>query len=70
MDPREEQKIIRMTTAPIRGLIASLAIPSIISMLVTGLYNMVDTYFVGQVGTEATAAVGLVFPVMAIIQAF
>ena len=70
VDEREEQKIIRMTTAPLHKLIGELAVPSIISMLVTGLYNMVDTYFVGQIGTEATAAVGLVFPVMAIIQAF
>jgi len=59
-----------MTTVPIHRLICSLAVPTIITMLVTGLYNMVDTYFVGQIGTEATAGVGLVFPVMAIIQAF
>jgi len=59
-----------MTTAPVHRLICSLAVPTIITMLVTGLYNMVDTFFVGQIGTEATAAVGLIFPVMAIIQAF
>lgn len=70
MDQREEQKILRMTTEPIHRLICELALPSIISMMVTGLYNMVDTFFVGQIGTEATAAVGLVFPVMAIVQAF
>lgn len=70
MDQREEQKILRMTTEPVHRLICSLAVPSIISMLVTGLYNMVDTFFVGQVGTEATAGVGLVFPVMAVLQAF
>ncbi|MBQ8216683.1 MAG: MATE family efflux transporter [Oscillospiraceae bacterium] len=59
-----------MTTEPVHRLICSLAVPTIIAMLVTGLYNMVDTFFVGQIGTEATAAVGLIFPVMAIIQAF
>lgn len=53
---------------PIPGLVWSLAIPTIISMLVTGIYNTADTYFVGQISTEATAAVGLVFTVMAIIQ--
>lgn len=70
LDRREEEKILKMTTAPVHRLICSLAVPTIISMLVTGLYNMVDTYFVGQIGTEATAGVGLVFPVMAIMQAF
>lgn len=69
MDPREEQKIIRMTTAPVHSIIVQLAVPSIISMLITGLYNMVDTFFVGQIGTEATAGVGLIFPMMAIMQA-
>lgn len=70
MDQHEEEKILKMTTAPVHRLICSLAVPTIITMLVTGLYNMVDTYFVGQIGTEATAGVGLIFPVMAIIQAF
>ena len=70
MDQHEEEKILKMTTEPVHRLICSLAVPTIIAMLVTGLYNMVDTFFVGQIGTEATAAVGLIFPVMAIIQAF
>ena len=70
MDKTENSKFIRMTTRPIPGLICTLAVPTIISMLVTALYNIADTFFVGQVGTEATAGVGLVFPVMAIIQAF
>lgn len=50
-------------------LIVKLAIPTIISMLVTGIYNTADTFFVGKISTQATAAVGLVFSVMAIIQA-
>ena len=50
-------------------LIVVLAIPTIISMLVTSLYNMVDTAFVGQLGTSASGAVGVVFGFMAIIQA-
>jgi putative efflux protein, MATE family len=61
-----------MTETPVPKLIIQLAIPTTISMLVTGLYNSADTYFVGQIpvnATGATAAVGIVFPVMAIIQA-
>lgn len=67
---KENAKFIRMTTEPIPRLICSLALPTIISMLVTALYNIADTFFVGRIGTEATAGVGLVFPVMTIIQAF
>ena len=51
-------------------LIIKLSIPTIISMVVTGLYNTADTFFVGRISTEDTAAVGLVFAAMAIIQAF
>ena len=59
-----------MTETPVPTLIIKLAIPTIISMLVTALYNMADTYFVGQIpenATQATAAVGIVFPMMAVI---
>ncbi len=59
-----------LTETPIPKLIPALAVPTIISMLVTGIYNSADTYFVGRISTQATAAVGLVFSVMAIIQAF
>ena len=65
----QEQKFEMMTEAPIPGLISRLAVPTIISMLITSFYNMADTFFVGKIGTSATAAVGVVFPVMAIIQA-
>ena len=58
-----------LTTTPVPKLITTLAVPTIISMLVTGIYNTADTFFVGKISTQATAAVGLVFPVMAIIQA-
>ena len=59
-----------LTQTPVPKLICTLAVPTIISMLVTGIYNTADTYFVGRISTQATAAVGLVFSVMAIIQAF
>lgn len=66
----QDQKYIRMTTEPIPKLVGALAVPTIISMLVTSFYNMVDTYFVGKINTSATAAVGVVFSLMAVIQAF
>lgn len=59
-----------MTTAPVPNLIASLAVPTIISMLITSFYVMADTYFVGKINTQSTAAVGISFSIMAIIQAF
>lgn len=65
-----QDKHVMMTTAPIPRLIGSLAVPTIISMLVTSFYVMADTYFVGKINTQSTAAVGISFSIMAIIQAF
>lgn len=65
----QEEKYIQMTTTPVPKLICSLAVPTIISMLITSFYNMADTFFVGKLDTQSTAAVGVVFSVMAIIQA-
>ncbi len=65
---RDEQRK-RMTEAAIGPLIISLAIPTILSMLTTALYNTADTYFVSQLGTSASGAVGVVFCLMAIFQA-
>ena len=59
-----------MTETPVSKLIIMLGIPTTISMLVTNIYNMADTYFVGELGTSASGAVGVVFGLMAIIQAF
>lgn len=58
-----------LTSAPVHKVIRSMALPTIASMLITNLYNMADTFFVGQINTQSTAAVGVVFPVMSIIQA-
>ena len=69
-EEQRQQKFDRMTKTPIPRLIGELAIPTIISMLVTSFYNMADTFFVGKINTSATAAVGIVFPLMAMIQAF
>ena len=69
-EEQRHQKFLKMTQTPIPSLICQLAVPTIISMLVTSFYNMADTFFVGKINTSATAAVGIVFPLMAIIQAF
>ena len=65
-----EHQYNKMINTPVSKLIPSLAIPTIISMLVTSIYNMADTFFVSQINTQASAAVGVVFPIMSIIQAF
>lgn len=60
----------KMTETPVSRLIISLGIPTTVSMLVTSFYNMADTFFVGRIGTSASGAIGVVFGLMAIIQAF
>ena len=64
-----EDKFIRMTTRPVKGLVCSMAVPSVLSMLVTAFYNLADTFFVGKISTQATGAVGVVFSYMTLIQA-
>ena len=59
-----------LTSAPIHRVILTMAVPTIISMLVTNLYNMADTFFVGKINTQATAAVGVVFSLMFFVQSF
>ncbi len=63
----QQEKVHYMQTEKIPVLVGKLSIPTIISMLITAVYNLADTFFVGKIDTQATAAVGLVFPVMAII---
>jgi putative MATE family efflux protein len=58
-----------MTTYPVERLVCRMAVPSIIIMMVSAMYNMADTFFVGSLGTSDTAAVGISFSLMAIIQA-
>lgn len=57
MTQTEKQKM--MLTAPVEGLICRMAVPTIISMLITALYNMADTYFVGKLGSNAATATAL-----------
>ena len=59
----------KMTKTPLVKLIVSLGVPTTISMLVTSLYNMADTYFVGTLGESPQAATGILFTLQAIIQA-
>ena len=67
----QSEKFLRMTTEPVDKLILRLAIPTIISMLVTTFYNLVDTLFIRQLENDSmVAAVGVVLPLMSIIQAF
>jgi len=69
MENAQEKKYRLMTETPVKPLVCKLAVPTIISMLVTSFYNMADTFFVGRIGTSASAAVGISFSLMAIIQA-
>ena len=64
-----QQQYHKMTETPIPRLILSLAAPTILSMLITSIYNLADTFFVGQLSTSASGAVGIVSSLMAIIQA-
>ena len=57
-----------MTETPVAKLILNLGIPTTISMLITNIYNMADTYFVGTLGESAQAATGVLFTVQAIMQ--
>lgn len=59
----------KMSETPVHKLVPALAVPSTITMLITSLYNMADTFFVSQIGTSATGAVGVIFSLMSIIQA-
>lgn len=67
---QETTQYDRMVNTPVGKLIVTLGIPTIISMLVTNIYNMADTYFVGTINTSASGATGIVFSLMAVFQAF
>lgn len=64
-----DAKYLRMTQTPVERLICQLAVPTIISNLITTFYNMADTFFIGKINTSASGAVGIAFSVMAVIQA-
>lgn len=64
-----QEKYRRLTEQPVEKLVLHMAVPTIVSMLVSAFYNMVDTLFVGRLSTSATASVGVVFSFMALLQA-
>lgn len=64
-----KDKYDKLANAPVKSLISSLAIPTILSMLVSAIYNMADSYFVGKINTQSVASVGIVFSIMTLLQA-
>ena len=70
MKEKERRQYEKLVMTPIEKLIPSLAVPTVISMMVTMIYNLVDAFFVGKLGTSASAAIGIVLGVQSIIQAF
>lgn len=68
MPSKDSAKYDKLTQTPINVLIPKLAIPSIITMLITSIYNMADTYFVSQLSQSASGAVGIIYSLMTIIQ--
>lgn len=58
-----------MTTQPVKLLVCRMAIPTIVAMVTTALYNVVDAAFVGRLSTESTAGIGISFAYMTFIQA-
>ncbi|EOT44630.1 MATE family efflux transporter [Enterococcus columbae] len=67
---KNQQHYRKMTEKPVEQLILSLCVPTIISMLITTIYNVADTFFVSKIGVQASGAVGILFSLMAILQAF
>lgn len=65
----QQKQYEKMTTEPVGKLLFTLSVPTIISMMVTNIYNLVDTAFVGTLGTSESGAIGIVFSYMAILQA-
>ena len=66
---RRDERYVLMTESPVRQLVMKMAVPTIISMMVTALYNIIDAFFVGHISTEATAGVGVSFAYMTFINA-
>ena len=65
-----EEQHRRMLQTPVAKLVLSLAAPTVASQLISIIYNTADTYFVSQISTSASAAVGVVFSLQSIIQAY
>ena len=68
-EQQRSARFVMMTESPVRQLVMKMAVPTIISMMVTALYNIIDAFFVGHISTEATAGVGVSFAYMTFINA-
>lgn len=68
-EQQRQERFVMMTESPVRQLVMKMAVPTIVSMMVTALYNIVDAFFVGHISTEATAGVGVSFAYMTFINA-
>ncbi len=68
-EDKSELRNEMILNSPVESIILKLAVPTIISMLITSIYNMADTFFVSQIGTSASGAIGIVFSAMMMIQA-
>jgi len=69
MNKKYKNKYERMSNEPVKKLISSLAVPTILTMLVSALYNMADSFFVGKIDTASVASIGIVFSIMTLLQA-
>ncbi len=70
MNEDEARQYKKMILTPPGRLVFTLAVPTVISMLITMVYNLVDAYFVGKINTSASAAIGIVMSVQSVFQAF
>lgn len=68
-EQQRRQRYVLMTQSPVRQLVMKMAVPTIIAMITTALYNIIDAFFVGHISTEATAGVGVSFAYMTFINA-
>ncbi len=69
MDEKERKQYEKLVLTEINHLIPLLAVPTVISMMITMIYNLVDAYFVGRLGTSASASIGILVSVQSVFQA-
>lgn len=70
MQDTESRQYQKMTETPVGKLILTLGLPTTVSMLITNVYNMADTFYVSKISIAASGATGIVFALMAVLQAF
>ena len=66
-EQQRQQRYQLMTESPVRQLVIKMSVPTVIAMITTALYNIIDAFFVGHISTEATAGVGVSFAYMTLI---